>query len=97
MDPRHQLGHLVKDMKIKFLEEISLFSLPVKESEIIDFFLGAALMDEVLKVMPLQKLTRAGQRPGSKHLLPLGTTIDMCVWVLSVQRKQPLPFVGPSS
>jgi hypothetical protein len=27
-----------------------------------DFFLGSALKDEVLKIMPVQKQTRAGQR-----------------------------------
>ncbi|OCT83812.1 hypothetical protein XELAEV_18021951mg [Xenopus laevis] len=36
---------LVKDMKIKSLEEIYLFSLAIKESEIIDFFLGSSLKD----------------------------------------------------
>ncbi|MBZ3886186.1 40S ribosomal protein S2 [Sciurus carolinensis] len=41
-----KLGRLVKDMKIKSLEEIYFFSLPIKESEIIDFFLGASLKDE---------------------------------------------------
>ena len=35
--PITKLGRLVKDMKIKSLEEIYLFSLPIKESEIIDF------------------------------------------------------------
>ena len=34
---------LVKDGKIKSLEEIYLFSLPIKEFEIIDHFLGPAL------------------------------------------------------
>ena len=51
--PVTKLGGLVKDMKIKSLEEIYLFSLPIKESEITDFFLGASLKDEVLKIMPV--------------------------------------------
>ncbi|MBZ3888235.1 40S ribosomal protein S2 [Sciurus carolinensis] len=38
--PFIKLGRLVKDMKIKSVEEIYLLSLPIKESEIIDFFLG---------------------------------------------------------
>ena len=52
-----KLGRLVKDSKIKSLEEIYLYSLPIKEHEIIDMFIG-----EVLKIMPVQKQTRAGQR-----------------------------------
>lgn len=43
--PVIKLGCLVKNMKIKSLEQISLLSLPIKESEITDFFLGVSLND----------------------------------------------------
>ena len=48
--------------KIKSLEQIYLFSLPVKEYQIVETFLGSALKDDVMQIMPVQKQTRAGQR-----------------------------------
>merc|ERR1712139_60135 len=63
---------LVKDGKIKSLEEIYLYSLPIKEHEIIDMFIGPALKDEVLKIMPVQKQTRDGQRTRFKAFVAIG-------------------------
>merc|ERR1712055_174915 len=70
--PVTKLGRLVKDLKIKTLEQIYLYSLPIKEAEIIDFFLGPSLKDEVLKIMPVQKQTRAGQRTRFKAFVAVG-------------------------
>nr|XP_045006768.1 40S ribosomal protein S2-like [Jaculus jaculus] len=58
-------------MKIQSLEESYLFSLPIEESEITDFFLGTFLKDEVL-IMPVQKQTCAGQWTRFKTFVAIG-------------------------
>jgi len=65
------LGRLVKNHKIKVLEELYLHSLPIKEFQIIDHFLKN-LKDEVMKIMPVQKQTRAGQRTRFKAFVVVG-------------------------
>jgi len=70
--PVTKLGRLVKEGKIGSLEEIFLFSLPVKEAEIIDFFMKDKLQDEVMKIMPVQKQSSAGQRTRFKAFVAVG-------------------------
>merc|ERR1719199_97545 len=53
--PCTKLGRLCKEGKIKSLEEIYLFSMPIKEYQIVDHFRGQQLKDEVMKIAPVQK------------------------------------------
>jgi small subunit ribosomal protein S2e len=62
---------LVKDGKIGSIEEIYLFSLPIKEYQVVDYFLPK-LKDEVMKIMPVQKQTTAGQRTRFKAFVAIG-------------------------
>lgn len=62
----------MKEGKISSLEEIFLFSMPVKEAEIIEFFLKDKLQDEVMKIMPVQKQSSAGQTTRFKAFVALG-------------------------
>jgi len=62
----------VKAGLIKSLEEIFLHSLPVKEHQIVEHFLGDKLKDEVMKIMPVQKQTSAGQRTRFKAFVAVG-------------------------
>eukprot|EP01035_Chromulina_nebulosa_P020579 gene20579-26686_t len=71
-EPVTKLGRLVKDGKIKSVEEIFLYSLPIKEHQIVDFLLGPSLRDEVMKIMPVQKQTTAGQRTRFKCYVAVG-------------------------
>lgn len=70
--PVTKLGRLVKDGKIKSVEEIFLFSLPIKEYQIVDHLLGPDIRDEVMKIMPVQKQTTAGQRTRFKAYVAVG-------------------------
>ena len=69
--PVTKLG-LVKAGKIRSVEEIFLYSLPIKEYQIVDHLLGPALTDEVMKIMPVQKQTTAGQRTRFKCYIAVG-------------------------
>jgi len=70
--PATKLGRIVKAGNLKKLEQVYLYSLPVKEYQIIDYFLGESLKDEVIKIMPVQKQTRAGQRTRFKAFVVIG-------------------------
>jgi len=78
--PITKLGRLVKDGKISSLEEIYLHSHPIKEYQIVDYFYSKGkqgenakeLKDEVMKIMPVQKQTSAGQRTRFKAYIVVG-------------------------
>ncbi|KAH8611553.1 Ribosomal protein S5 N terminal domain [Trypanosoma vivax] len=71
--PCTKLGRLVKDHKITSLEEIFLFSMPIKEHQIVDQLIGEGdLRDEMMLVFPVQKATSAGQRTRFKAFNVVG-------------------------
>lgn len=59
--PVTKLGRLVKAGKITSMEQIYLHSLPVKEYQIVDFFLPK-LKDEVMKVRTDRPITELSTR-----------------------------------
>jgi len=70
--PRTKLGRLVKSGKIKTIEEIFYHAIPIKEAEIVDHLLGETLKDDVMRIKPVQKATRAGQRTRFKAIVAIG-------------------------
>lgn len=70
--PVTKLGRLVQAEKIRSLEEIYLYSLVVKEAEIIDYFMKDKLKDDVMSIKPVQKQTTAGQRTRFKAFVAVG-------------------------
>jgi len=61
----------VKAGKISSMEEIYLHSVPVKEHQIVETFLPT-LKDELMKIMPVQKQSMAGQRTRFKAFVAIG-------------------------
>jgi len=71
--PCTKLGRLVKEGKIDSLENIFLFSMPIKEHQIVDTFIKQEDMkDEVMKISPVQKVSSAGQRTRFKVYTVVG-------------------------
>ncbi|CAK89584.1 unnamed protein product (macronuclear) [Paramecium tetraurelia] len=69
--PLTKLGRLVKGGKIKSLETIFQFSIPIKEYQIVDHFLKT-LKEEPLAIGPVQKQTCAGQKTRFKAYVVVG-------------------------
>lgn len=70
--PVTKLGRLVNQGLVEKIEDIYKFSLPIKESPIIDRLLKDKLKEEVMKVQPVQKMTTAGQRTRFKAVVLVG-------------------------
>lgn len=76
--PVTQLGHLVQNGDIKELGVIYRFSLCIKEYQIVDHLISSEkdkegkLKEDVMKIMPVQKQTTAGQRTRFKAFVAVG-------------------------
>jgi len=72
-EPLTKLGKLVKAGKVSSLEEIFKFSIPIKEAEIVDFFMPEdVLKEEVIKIKTVQRQSAAGKRTRFKAIVVVG-------------------------
>jgi len=74
-NPATKLGRLVKSGKVTSFEEIFRYSVPIKEPQIVDTLVkknNHTLKEEVMKVKPVQKQTKAGQRTRFKAWVLIG-------------------------
>ncbi|MBN1538988.1 MAG: hypothetical protein JW939_02500, partial [Candidatus Thermoplasmatota archaeon] len=60
--PRTKLGSMVKGGQIRTMTEALNCSLPLREPQIVDTLMGDTLVDEVLKVNMVQRMTDSGRR-----------------------------------
>lgn len=74
-NPLTKLGRLVKEGKITTFEQIFRMAIPIKEGEIIKRIADQSdikFTEEVMKVKPVQKQTKAGQRTRFKAWVLIG-------------------------
>lgn len=81
--------------KIGSSEELRLFSLPIRESEVIDFFPGGTPQGRDFEAHAVQKWTRAGRRARFKASVASEDDNGPVGLGVAVSDEYPLPFVGP--
>ncbi|EDR24332.1 40S ribosomal protein S2-4, putative [Entamoeba dispar SAW760] len=69
--PVTKLGRLVKDGKVKSIDQIFEFGIKIKEYQIVDHLLPG-LKEEVMTMQSVQKQTSAGQRTRLKAYVAIG-------------------------
>ena len=95
--PLTKLGRLVKASKITKIEEIFLHSIPIKEPEIVDYFLKDKLKEEMIRIKPVQKQTQAGQRTRFQAVVAVGDGEGHIGVGLKVAKEAPLAIRGAIS